>query len=254
MTNLQPNRANPRLDDGAWALFLDIDGTLLEHADHPDNVWVDDGLRNLIIDLDKRLDGALAMVSGRSIAQIDHLFSPLKLRAAGLYGLEHRLEPNGEIEPAGEPEDIAAFAIELEAQFRNETGVYVERKGPVLAIHTRAAPHALAAVSKAAELALPRLAAGYRIVSGNAGIELLPLEAIKSAAIRRFMALEPFAGRQPIFIGDDVSDESGFELVNATGGISIRVRPSSATAARHVLADVAATKAWLRDQFLADQN
>lgn len=241
----------PKLPAGRWALFLDIDGTLLEHADHPEAVSVGPELRDLLLALELRLDGALAFISGRSIGAIDLLFAPLQLRAAGLYGLEHRLRRDGPAEAADEPADIAALAAEMEAEFAREPGVYIERKGPVLAIHTRAAPQALAAVTKAAETALPHLSAQYRVVAGNAGIELMPVEAVKSAAIRRFMELEPFAGRRPVFIGDDTSDESGFETVNEMNGLSIRVRPTAPTAARHVLADVAATRRWLRQAFLA---
>ncbi|PSJ63993.1 trehalose-phosphatase [Pseudaminobacter soli (ex Li et al. 2025)] len=241
---------SPRLQPGPHALFLDIDGTLLEHADHPDSVSVDGELLDLLAALEARLDGALAFVSGRSIAAIDRLFAPLRLCAAGLYGLEHRLSQNGPVVEATEPADIAALATEMEAEFGSTVGVYFERKGPVLAIHTRAAPDALAAVQKAAELALPRLSAEYRVVVGEAGLELIPLQAMKSAAIRRFLALEPFSGRRPIFIGDDTSDESGFELVNRLDGVSIRVRPKAETAARHILPDVATVKAWLRDEIL----
>lgn len=240
----------PRLGPGRHALFLDIDGTLLEHADHPDAVSVDRELLDLLTALERRLDGALAFISGRSLSAIDRLFAPLKLCAAGLYGLEHRLRRDGPVVEASEPEDIAALATEMAADFGPTPGVYFERKGPVLAIHTRAAPEALAAVKKAAEIALPRLSGGYRIVVGEAGLELMPRQAMKSAAIRRFQMQEPFAGTQPIFIGDDTSDESGFELVNDMGGVSIRVRPNAATAARHTLPNVAAVKAWLKAEVL----
>jgi trehalose 6-phosphate phosphatase len=240
----------PRLGPGRHALFLDIDGTLLEHADHPDAVSVDRDLMDLLTALERRLGGALAFISGRSLSAIDRLFAPLKLCAAGLYGLEHRLRRDGPVVEASEPEDIVALANEMAAEFSPTPGVYLERKGPVLAIHTRAAPDALAAVKKAAEIALPRLSGGYRIVVGEAGLELMPLQAMKSAAILRFQMEEPFVGTRPIFIGDDTSDESGFELVNDIGGMSIRVRPNAATAARHTLADVAAVKAWLKAEVL----
>ncbi|WP_292274758.1 trehalose-phosphatase [Mesorhizobium sp.] len=127
--------------------------------------------------------------------------------------------------------------------------VYVERKGPVLAIHTRAAPQLLARATELVETALARLPKGYRVIAGNAGVELMPLEAAKGAAIRRFMQLEPFTGRRPVFLGDDTSDENGFETVNAAGGISIRVRPQGETAARFAIADVASAIAWLAANF-----
>lgn len=238
-------KAEPPLPRSDIALFLDIDGTLLEHQPHPEGVWVDEALRTLLIAAEERLEGAVAFITGRSVATVDRLFSPLSLPAAGLYGLEHRLRRGDEATIAGEPADLAAVADALEEEFRETDGVYFERKGAVLAIHTRAAPHALDAVCAAAERVLPRLPAGYRIVAGNAGLEFLPLDALKSAAIHRFMQVPPFAGRRPVFIGDDVSDESGFAYVNELDGISVRVKPSGETTASHVLSDVAAVRRWI---------
>ena len=232
---------------GEWALFLDIDGTLLEHAEHPDAVSVSDELRSLLQGLDHKLNGALAFITGRSVAAVDHLFHPLRLRAAGLYGLEHRLLPDDDVEVAGEPADIAALAEEIEAEL-GRGQVYIERKGRVLAIHTRAAPHLLPRATQLVEQALASLPKGYRVVAGNAGVELLPLEAAKGAAIRRFMDIAPFTGRRPVFLGDDTSDENGFEAVNDAGDISIRVKPPAHTTARYGLAGVAETLAWLRGQ------
>jgi trehalose 6-phosphate phosphatase len=234
----------PPLERG-HALFLDIDGTLLEHQPHPEGISVDDALRNLLIAVEERLDGALAFITGRSIATVDRLFAPLALPVAGIYGVEHRLVRGGEAELADEPEDMAAVAEALENEFRDTQGVYFERKGPVLAVHTRAAPQAFGAVRSAAEKALARLPEGYRIVAGNAGLEFLPAEALKSAAIRRFMEIKPFAGRPPVFIGDDTSDESGFAYVNESGGTSIRVRPAGRTAAAFGLDNVADARSWI---------
>jgi trehalose 6-phosphate phosphatase len=232
------------LHAGEFALFLDIDGTLLEHAARPDAVFVSNGLRILLEILELRLGGALAFVTGRSIAAVDHLFAPLKLRTAGLYGLEHRLTPDGPVETASEPADIAALAEEIEAEFEG-AGVYIERKGPILALHTRAAPHLLARGVHLVEQALDHLPPGYRVLAGNAGVELMPLEAAKGAAIRRIMKLSPFAGRRPVFLGDDTSDENGFEAINEAGGISVRIRPRGPTAASCGLAGVTEAIAWL---------
>jgi len=231
---------------GDWSLFLDIDGTLLEHAPHPDAVAVDAGLRDLLTTLQGNLGGALAFVTGRSVAAVDRLFVPLELPVAGLYGLEHRLEPGGPVDPAGEPADIAALADEIEAEFAGHA-VHIERKGPILAIHTRAAPHLLARSIELVEQALARLP-GYHVLPGNAGVELMPLEAVKGAAIRRFMGTTPFCGRRPVFLGDDTSDESGFETINDAGGISIRVRPTGETGAGYAIADVAGVLEWLGRQ------
>jgi trehalose 6-phosphate phosphatase len=236
----------PALDCSDLALFLDIDGTLLEHQPHPEAVRVEDDLRDLLRLAKERLQGAVAFVTGRSISMVDRLFSPLYLPTAGIYGLEHRLRADGPVALAAEPADLAAVADQLEHQFRSAEGIYFERKGAVLAVHTRAAPALYPEVERAAEQALSTLAGNYRIVAGNAGLEFIPVEALKSAAIERFMAIEPFAGRRPVFLGDDTSDEVGFEFVNASGGVSIRVGPNRATAARYALPDVAAVHRWLR--------
>lgn len=243
MTDLQKP---PLLDLRAerFAVFLDIDGTLLEHAAHPDAVSVSGELRSLLETLERRLDGALAFVTGRSIDAVDRLFAPLELCAAGLYGLEHRLVANGPVETADEPADITALAEEIEAEF-DGAAVYIERKGPILALHTRAAPHLLARAVDLVEQALARLPPGYRVLAGNAGVELMPLEAAKGAAIRRFMKRRPFVGRRPVFLGDDTSDENGFEAINEAGGISVRVRPQGSTAASCGLAGVTEALAWL---------
>ncbi|MER9963002.1 trehalose-phosphatase [Mesorhizobium sp. M0045] len=242
----QPPALN--LPEGQWALFLDIDGTLLEHAAHPDAVFVGEELRNLLGRIERRLDGAVAFITGRSIPAVDKLFHPLKLRIAGLYGLEHRLTPTGPIEAADAPADIAALADEIEAELGSGK-VYVERKGPVLAVHTRAAPQLLAPAIQLVEQALARLPKGYRVLPGNAGVELMPLEAVKGAAIRRFMDIPPFVGRRPIFLGDDTSDEHGFEAINEIGGISIRVKPNGPTAANYALDDVTGAITWLEASF-----
>jgi hypothetical protein len=132
----------PGLPEGQWALFLDIDGTLLEHAAHPDAVSVSDELRTLLGAIDERLNGAVAFITGRSVEVADRLFHPLKLRVAGLYGLEHRLTPDGPVVAADAPADIAALADAIEADL-DDGLVHIERKGPILAIHTRAAAHLL---------------------------------------------------------------------------------------------------------------
>lgn len=241
--------ANLRVEPASTALFLDIDGTLIDHQAHPTGAKATVELRRLLRHAFERLGGALALVTGRSIAMVDTMFDPLRLPAAGLYGLEHRLFAGAEATLADEPADLAAVAEALQGQFRSVEGVYFERKGPVLAIHTRAAPAALPSVRKAAEAALVELGDNYRIVAGHAGLEFLPIEALKSGAVHRFMQLPAFAGRKPLFIGDDVSDESGFDYVNKNDGISIRVRPAGPTAARFSLDSVDAVHRLIATSF-----
>lgn len=247
MTVQEAARPVPDLEGGDWALFLDIDGTLLDYAEHPEAVVVSDGLRGLLAGLEKTFGGAVAFVTGRPVAMVDRLFSPLLLPAAGVFGLEHRLRPEGPVEVTGTPADLETLADELEAEFAGEN-VFIERKGAVLGVHTRTAPHVLARATELVEQALARLPEGYRLLHGNIGFELMPLGAVKGGAIRRFMQAAPFAGRRPVFLGDDTSDEHGFEAVNEAGGMSIRVRPHGSTAARHTLPGVADAIRWLERQ------
>ena len=244
---IRPNRPAPDLDGDDWALFLDIDGTLLDYAEHPEAVVVSDELRDLLSRLEHKFGGAVAFVTGRSLAMVDRLFAPLRLPAAGVFGLEHRLQPDGPVEAAGAPADLKALADELEAEFAGET-VFIERKGAVLGVHTRTAPHVRARATELVEQALKRLPEGYRLLHGNIGFELMPVEAVKGSAIRRFMEMAPFRGRRPAFVGDDTSDEHGFEAVNEADGLSIRVRPRGPTAAAFTLADVGDTILWLERQ------
>ncbi|WP_211115048.1 trehalose-phosphatase [Nitrospirillum amazonense] len=231
-----------------WALFLDIDGTLLEHHKDPTGVVVDDELRTLLSNLDRQLGGAVAVISGRSLASIDTLFQPMVLRAGGLFGIELRLSLDEPAVAAEEPPALAALAERAEAELGRAPNIVIERKGPVLAIHTGPHPQSLDHITRLAKAALPGLPDGYRVVEGNVGVELLPAAALKGDAVYRFMTVEPFKGRRPIFIGDDVPDEHAFESVHALGGIAVKVgRPEQATAALHALADVAAVRAWLGD-------
>ena len=234
-------------DGGRIALLLDIDGTLIAHKEHPDDAIADEALKRLVADAYDAAGGALAFVTGRSVAMADRMFSPLKVPVAGLYGLEHRLEAGGVVTVADEPADLTLVADELQHRFRDVEGIHFERKGAVLAIHTRAAPTVFPEVRALAERALERLAGRYRVLAGNAGLEFLPLEAVKSAAIARLMEQAAFQGRTPFFLGDDTSDEAGFEHVRTVGGISVLVGKPRPTAAEYGLPDVPSVHRWLRD-------
>jgi len=227
------------------ALFLDIDGTLVEHASHPDAVRVAPELANILGDLNQKLDGAVAFVTGRNLAMVERLFGEIGLAAAGTFGIELML--GEERETGHEAAALVAPAFTaLEEKFAAADGVYFEHKGPVLAIHTRAAPEALPAVIAQCRETLPLLPDGYRLVEGHAGVEFLPEGATKSAAIAWFMNRPPFRDRVPVFLGDDTSDEIGFEWTNQNGGVSVRVGPAKPTAAQHVLETVPEVHDWLK--------
>lgn len=231
----------PIPDPASTALFLDIDGTLVEHCAHPDGVAATPELLQLLGRLRDRLGGAVAFVTGRDMAMIDRLFGSPDFAAAGTFGLELR---HGSEVRMPETAAVAPVFAALEKRFRDRKGLYFEHKGPVLAVHSRAAPDAFDEVAEACRAAMADLP-GYRIVAGNAGLELLPEGATKSAAIAWFMSRPPFRDRLPVFLGDDTSDESGFEWINGHGGLSIRVRPEHTTAARYGLATVRDVHHWL---------
>ncbi|MFC4726812.1 trehalose-phosphatase [Coralloluteibacterium thermophilus] len=239
-TVLLPPPPAPAAD---WALFLDVDGCLLEFAPTPDAVIVPPGLPGTLTALQRRLDGALALVSGRSLAALDRIFEPLRLTAAGLHGLERRAWA-GEVHAPRRPAAFDDVLDDAHALARRHPGVVVEDKGVNLGLHWRLAPEAAGAVAAFAEAALLRLP-GYRLQPGDHVVELRPEGAHKGTAIAAFLAEPPFAGRVPVFAGDDRTDEYGFEVVNAHGGISILVGDRPDTAARHALADPAAVRRWL---------
>ena len=237
----------PAIEDD-HALFLDVDGTLLEFAPSPDEVRVPGELRAWLATLHARLDGAVALVSGRSLATLDALLAPQSMPAAGLHGLERRHGRRGHRAPRA-PAGLALVRAEAEQVAARHPGAVVEDKGAALALHWRAAPQASGELQAFARAALPRLP-GYRLQPGNDVLELRPGahkggRADKGAAILAFMGEPPFAGRRPVFAGDDLTDEAGFAAVNARDGISVLVGPPRESAAHFGLADTAAVHAWL---------
>ena len=229
-----------------WALFLDIDGCLLDFAERPEHVVVPDGLHSDLHRLRHALDGALALVSGRSLAQIDALFPEMQLQAAGLHGLQLRAELTGDAEPAANLDDLARVRAAAEQAVAEHPGAWVEDKGIALAFHWRAAPSARRALEAIAASAISRLS-GYRLQHGNCVLELRPDGHHKGTAIERLMRTAPFAGRLPVYAGDDFTDEDGFVTINQLGGRSIIVGDRRPTTARHAIADTRALRGWLSE-------
>lgn len=237
-------RVRPPAPADDWALFLDVDGCLLDLAAAPDAVTVPAALPAALATLARRLQGALALVSGRPIAGIDALFAPLRLPAAGLHGLELRSGDRLRPAPAA-PAALAGIRDEASMLARRYPGVIVEDKGAALGLHWRAAPPARTALRAFAEAALPRLP-GYRLQHGDQVVELRPAAGDKGSAIAALLEAPPFRGRVPVFAGDDQTDESGFAVVNARGGLSVLVGAREPSAAHYALRDPAAVRAWLR--------
>jgi len=241
----------PRLD-GHSALLIDVDGTLLEIAPHPHQVEVPPGLPRLLDQLAGERDGALALISGRPIADLDRLFHPWHGAAAGLHGIERRRPDGSHVESGATPADAAAAAAldrlrpELQVLARQRPGVWLEDKGRTLALHYRAVPEAESEIRDRAEQLLREHGEGLRLIPGKMVVEFQPRHHGKGAAIAAFMAEPPFRGRAPVFLGDDTTDEEGFAEVNRRGGVSIRVgAPLATSAAACRLPSVAAALDWL---------
>ena len=230
-----------------WSLFLDFDGTLTELAETPDGVRVDPALPATLCALHRSLDGALAVVSGRSIAQLDAFLAPARLPAAGIHGLERR-GADGTCAPG----EVFARALEalrtaLEPVLRNDPRLVLEDKGASLVLHYRRAPEreeeCRQMIARVLESS-PDLAA-FRVVLGKRMVEAVPKGSDKGAAIRAFMREAPFAGRRPVFAGDDLTDEDGFDVVAELAGLGVKVGEGS-TRAHYRAASVADLLAWLR--------
>jgi len=247
-----PNVTHPPDLDRDMAVFIDVDGTLLEIAPHPALVEVPPQLPNLLRRLADERGGALALISGRPIADLDRLFQPWKGAAAGLHGIERR-HPDGRRIATGDTQaDRAAAAAldrlrpELAALAARQPGVWLEDKGRTLALHYRAAPEAGTAIRDAAMRLLRENADALRLIAGKMVVEFQPRHHGKDKVIAAFMAEPPFQARMPVFLGDDTTDEDGFAEINRRGGISVRVGPPPrGSAARYELPSVSAALDWL---------
>ncbi len=238
----------PGLQAAAIALFLDVDGTLVEIEREPGAVHVPERLCQILGDLQRATGGALALVSGRSLAQLDRLFAPLRLSAAGLHGLERRNLRTGVVRAKPDPSVLEAARARLAAFAERHAGVLLEDKGLTLALHYRNAPAQADAARAMAEAAVAASDGALVLLAGKMVLELKPPGCDKGLAIAAFMGEAPFAGRRPVFAGDDVTDEAGFEAVNRRGGVTIRIGADAApSAAGHSHADVRAMQSWLEE-------
>jgi len=248
----QPGKASPKSMTselaqrlGACAILLDIDGTLLDLAPTPREVWVPPGLAETLRRLYDKTSGALALVSGRSLNDIDLIFAPDQFPAIGGHGAEMRISTDSEAVATHAPPMDKELKRRLAAIAKLSPGILLEDKGYSLALHYRLAPHAEKAIYAAVSL--------IRADLPNASIEVLPGKCVceiklsgfdKATGVRELMAHEPFRGRRPIFIGDDVTDESVFAIMPDLGGLAFSVgrRAQGVTAHFDEPRDV---RAWL---------
>ena len=234
----------PRLPASA-ALFVDFDGTLVALAQRPQDVRVPEWVVPTLARLQHQLHGALAIVSGRPLAAIDAYLHPLVFAAAGEHGAERR-DATGQLElrRAQPPPDVVACAGTLLAR---HPGLILEMKQSGFALHFRQHPELGAVCLEALSNALaqvPGAAFDWELLHGHCVYELKQRAVSKGTAVQAYLAERAFAGRLPVFVGDDATDEDGIRAVQAAGGFGIRVGPG-ASQARYRLTDTDAVAAWL---------
>jgi trehalose 6-phosphate phosphatase len=235
----------PPLADIDWGWFFDIDGTLVEIASSPSSVVVPHELPALIAELHSLSGGAVSLISGRAISDVDRFLPLPGISVAGQHGLELR-DADGRMisTPAGgsvlEPVQVA-----LHDAVKRHPGLLLEYKGSSVALHYRQAPRLAGYAHRLMRTLGARYAPGYMIQKGKRVVELRPSNIDKGVAIEKLMATAPFAGRVPVFVGDDITDETGFETVNRMSGYSVKVGRGR-TVAPWRLHDVTAVREWLR--------
>lgn len=228
-----------------WALFLDVDGTLIEHAAHPEGVFIPPALPGLLTSLQGALKGAVALVSGRTIAWMDDKFMPARLAASGQHGAEIRIAPDAPAVPIPTPKWRAPLERLLEQELALWPGVYVEHKPLSLAVHFRAvAEHGDAIMARVTELGVG-LDSQVEFLKGRFVIEVRQGGYDKGGAVDAFLKSGLFKGRRPVFLGDDVTDEDGFRAARAAGGLALAVGPRETRQADFHLAGPAEVRDWL---------
>ncbi|HEX3881088.1 MAG TPA: trehalose-phosphatase [Stellaceae bacterium] len=234
---------HPPLLSRGDALFVDFDGTLVELAPTPADIHVPAGLPGLLTSVSGRLGGAVALVSGRRLADLVPLVAPFAGAIVGQHGSEIRY-PDGRVAAASGDGAVEEARVRLAPFAARHRGIVLEDKGAAVALHYRGAPDHANACRAAARDAVEASGGGLRAIDGNRVVELVPRQVGKGGAIALLVAETPFIGRVPVFVGDDATDEDGFAEVDALGGISVKVG-GGRSVARYRLPDVAAVLAWI---------
>jgi trehalose 6-phosphate phosphatase len=247
-TSVEPRAPNAEtvLPDGD-ALLLDVDGTIVDVASTPDTVAVPEPLKHSLSRLQEKTGGAIALVSGRRIADLDNLFAPLILAAIGCHGAEWRTTPGHAVAMRAAPLS-ARLGNALRAAVADLPGLRIEEKFYAVAFHYRQSP----GIGPELEARLARTAAAFpelRLLHGKMVLEVKSGHFDKGEAVGALMQLKPFAGRRPIFLGDDTTDEDAFAEVRALGGLGISVGRQMPHAER-MLPGPEAARQWLAE--LAD--
>ena len=239
---MTPTNDLPASADG-WAFFLDVDGTLIDIAATPEAVTIPPELPGILARLSERADGAVALVSGRPIESLDRFFAPLRLPAAGIHGAEMRF-PDGRVETSAgaELEPVLKTMRALAVQYPE---LLVEEKSVSATIHYRARPELGPKVAAALSLIVSG-APDLALQPGKMMLEVRPAGIDKGGALARFMAAPPFAGRRPLAVGDDLTDEHMFRVAAQMGGLAARVGHNDReTAAKARFDDPQSVRSWL---------
>jgi trehalose 6-phosphate phosphatase len=236
----------PSIDElDRYCIFLDFDGTLVELQDSPDDVRVDAATLQFLERLRDKAGRALALVSGRDIHVIDRLLHPLVLPVAGVHGLQRRDAAGYLHTPSIDPCMMEAIATKMEAAFRDEPGIFIERKTGAVALHYRLRPDFEKRCQALAEQVV-RNRPELQLMAGKMVCEIRLQGFNKGAVIEAFLNERPFKGRKPIFAGDDVTDEAGFAAVNACDGISIKIG-SGPTTAKYRASGIVELRDWFEE-------
>jgi len=228
-----------------WALFLDFDGTLVEIADQPDAVVVAPELPDLLNRLHAALAGAVALVSGRGLDDIDRMLGTPGIAATGQHGLERRDADGRRITATIDHTALDDITRTLQPFVAAHPGTRLEPKGMTVALHYRNAPEAESDARAIVASLMERHGDGFHVQEGKMVLEVKPKGSTKGTVVEQFLTEPPFAGRTPIFIGDDVTDEDGFIAVNRRGGVSIQVGTRLPTEATSRIASVTDLHRWL---------
>jgi trehalose 6-phosphate phosphatase len=228
-----------------WALFLDFDGTLVEIAAQPDGVTVAPELPGLLTRLHAALGGAVALVSGRGLDDIDRLLGMPQIASAGQHGLERRDASGRRITATIDHTALDEIIRSLQPFVASHPGTRLEPKGMTVALHFRNAPDAESDARATVASLMERHGDGFHVQEGKMVLEVKPKGSTKGTVVEQFLAEPPFADRTPVFIGDDVTDEDGFRAVNRRGGLSIQVGARLPTEATSRIGSVIDLHRWL---------
>ncbi|MDH3582171.1 MAG: trehalose-phosphatase [Hyphomicrobiales bacterium] len=232
------------IDPTRTAIFLDFDGTLVEIAEHPSLVRLSPDTRRTLTQLYLALSGALAVITGREIGDVDRFLKPLHLPVGGVHGLKRRGADGVVCHALVNDRAISELSDRLHDAMADTEGLLIEQKSGAIALHYRGRPDLEQACVEAIDQAA-RDMDGIHLIRGKMVIEAKACTSDKGGAVEDFLSEPPFAGRMPVFAGDDVTDEDAFAVVNDRGGISIKVGPGP-TRAHYRAGDISEFLDWLQ--------